>query len=30
MQKENVVTKEVPFFTSPLEGEDARRAGEGG
>ncbi len=29
MQKENVIIKEVPFFTSPLEGEDARRAGEG-
>ncbi len=29
MMKENTVIKEVPFITSPLEGEDACKAGEG-
>ncbi len=29
MKKENTVIKEVPFITSPLEGEDACKAGEG-
>ena len=29
MMKENTVIKEVPFITSPLEGENACKAGEG-